>query len=65
MANILQRRVEGLAMVINFAKVKYELFEEGNDKGEDKEYSKFIIKLTKSPTEQDKKDPGYNAPFNK
>ena len=65
LANILQRRVEGLAMVIRFEKVQYQLFEENSDKEEDKEYSIFRIKLTREPTEADKADPGYNPAFEK
>ena len=65
LANILQRRVEGLAMVVRFEKVNYQLFEDGSDKCEDKDYSIFRIKLTRSPSEADKADPGYNPAFNK
>ena len=65
LANILQRRVEGLALIIRFDTVDFLLFEEGSDKGEEKQYSKFAIKLTRSPSEADKAEPGYNAPFEK
>ena len=65
MANILQRRVEGLAMVIRFQKIHYQLFEEGSENCENKDYSIFRIKLTRKPSEDDKADPGYNPPFSK
>jgi hypothetical protein len=29
----------------------------------EKKYTKILIKLTKTPTEDDKKEPGYNAGF--
>ena len=65
LANILQRRVEGLAMVIRFEKVKYQLFEDGSEEGEEKEYSIFRIKLTRNPTEDDENDAGYNPALDK
>jgi len=37
-------------MIIIIDKVEFTLFEEGSDKGEEKEYSKFRIKLTQSPS---------------
>ena len=49
-------------MIIKFDQVKViEYFEEGGFA--DKNYTKILIKLTRSPTEEDKKEPGFNPGF--
>ena len=61
-AGFLHRRVAGLAMVIKFDQVHViEYYEEGGYT--DKKYTKILIKLTKNPSEDDKKEPGYNPGF--
>ena len=49
-------------MVIKFDQVHViEYYEEGGYT--DKKYTKILIKLTKNPSEEDKKEPGYNPGF--
>ena len=65
-ATFLHRRVAGLAMIIKFDQVHViEYYEPGTaDQGyADKKYTKILIQLTKTPTEDDKKEPGYNPGF--
>lgn len=64
-ANTLQRRVENLALVIGLEKVKYTEFAEEGAQGVEKEYSTFSIKITREPTEEDKKHPGFNEGIDK
>ena len=63
-ANNIHQRVAGLAMIIKFETVQvleYFLQPVQNDKYfEEKKYSKIVIKLTRNPTEEDKKQPGFN-----
>ena len=48
-------------MVIKFDQVHViEYYEQGYA---EKKYTKILIKLTKTPTEEDKKEPGYNPGF--
>ena len=57
----MHRRVAGLAMIIKFDEVSVvEYYEEGFAV---KKYTKMLIKLTRNPTEEDKKNPGYNPGF--
>ena len=60
-ANTLQKRVERLDLVISMDKVKCTDFAEEGAQGVEKEYSTFTIKITREPTEEDKKNPGFNA----
>lgn len=64
-ANTLQKRVEKLALVIGLEKVKFTDFAEEGAQGVEKEYSTFSIKITRDPTEADKKHPGYNEGLEK
>ena len=60
-ATFLHRRVAGLSMIIKFDQVHViEYYEQGYA---DKKYTKILIKLTKTPTEEDKQEPGYNPGF--
>lgn len=46
-ANTLQKRVEKLALVISLEKVKYTEFADEGAQGVEKEYSTFLIKITR------------------
>lgn len=62
-ANEIHQRVAGLAMIIRFETSHVlEYFKEEFEGAyfEDKKYSKIAIKLTRNPTEEDKKEPGYH-----
>lgn len=63
-ANFLHQRVAGLAMIIKFDQVHViEYYDADIETGKayaEKKYTKILIKLTKNPTEEDKKEPGYN-----
>lgn len=62
-ANNIHQRVAGLAMIIKFETVQvleYFVNEVNGKYFEEKKYSKIIIKLTRNPTEEDKKEPGFN-----
>jgi hypothetical protein len=52
-------------MIIKFEKVLViEYYESDLENGKgyaEKNYTKILIKLTRSPSEEDKKEPGYNA----
>jgi hypothetical protein len=67
-ANFLHQRVAGLAMIIKFENVLvieyYETELENGKAYAEKKYTKILIKLTRSPSEEDKKEPGFNAGFN-
>ncbi len=57
-ANNVHQRVAGLAMIIKFETVQvleYFATEVNGKYFEEKKYSKIIIKLTRNPTEDDKK----------
>ena len=66
-ANAIHRRVAGLAMIIRFETAHvieyYEESFEGKTYGE-KKYSKINIKLTRTPSAEDKNEPGYNPGLN-
>lgn len=66
-ANFLHQRVAGLAMVIKFEQVlviEYYATElESGKTYSEQKYTKILIKLTRSPSEEDKKEPGYNPGF--
>lgn len=64
-ANTLQKRVERLALVINMDKVKFTEFAEEGAEGVEKEYSTFSIKITREPTEDDRKHLGFNEGLDK
>lgn len=64
-ANTLQKRVEKLALVISLDKVKYTEHADEGAEGVEKEYSTFSIKITREPTEEDKKHPGFNEGLDK
>lgn len=62
-ANQIHQRVAGLAMIIKFENVQVlEYFSESFEGRyfDEKNYSKIVIKLTRNPTEEDKKEPGFN-----
>jgi hypothetical protein len=54
-------------MVIKFEQVHViEYYEGALENGKtyaEQKYTKIVIKLTRSPTEEDKKDPGFNPGF--
>jgi hypothetical protein len=57
-ANNIHQRVAGLAMIIKFESVnviEYYANEVNGKYFEEKKYSKIVIKLTRIPTEEDKK----------
>lgn len=66
-ANFLHQRVAGLAMIIKFEQVLvieyYEAELENQKTYAEKKYTKILIKLTKNPSEEDKKEPGFNPGF--
>lgn len=66
-ANFLHQRVAGLAMIIKFEQVHVIEYYEGElENGKtyaEQKYTKIVIKLTRTPTEEDKKEPGFNAGF--
>jgi hypothetical protein len=60
-ANTFHRRVPGLHMIISLDKAVFWEFESNEDTvGVKQEHSIFNIRLTKYPTEEDYKHPGYN-----
>lgn len=66
-ANFLHQRVAGLAMIIKFEQVHViEYYESELENGKtyaEQKYTKIVIKLTRTPTDDDKKEPGFNAGF--
>ena len=58
-ANFLHQRVANLAMIIKFEEVHViEYYENPNENGKgytEQKYTKILIKLTRNPTEEDKK----------
>ena len=59
-ANLLQKRVEKLALVISMTESEYTDYAEEGAEGEKKKESKFVIKLTREPTADDKANGGFN-----
>lgn len=45
--------------------MKYTEYAEEGAQGVDKEYSVFSIKITREPTEEDRKNPGFNESLDK
>ena len=63
-ANNMHQKVAGLAMIVKFEDVdvlEYYAEEFEGKMYANKKYSRILIKLTKSPTPDDKAEPGYNA----
>ena len=60
-ANTFHRRVPGLHMVISLDSLRFVQYQSEEDKtGEEKEHSRFSIKLTKFPSKEDESHSGYN-----